>query len=226
MADTTVMMDADPAQGSSLAGVIEFAFKKMLQGIDGQLPAVVIGYDRQSNRATVRPLISRLTTQGQQIERATIASVPVLALGGGEFGITFPLKAGDRGWIESSDRDISLFMQSNETARPNTLRMHEFADGRFIPDLFSDFTLPAEHDGAMLIQHKSGETRIVVKPDEIALRVGNASVVITEESINLSAGGQLLSVGAGGAQHNGVNIGATHRHDEVMPGTGTSGTPQ
>ena len=199
MADTTVMMDADPAQGSSLAGVIEFAFIKMLQGIDGQLPAVVIGDDRQSNRATVRPLISRLTTQGQQIERATIASVPGLSLGGGEFGITFPLKAGDRGWIESSDRDISLFMQSNETARPNTLRMHEFDDGRFIPELFSDFTPRAEHDGAMLIQHKSGETRTVVKPDEIARRVGNTSDVIREESINLSAGGQVLAVGGGGA---------------------------
>lgn len=222
----TVMTDADPAQGASLAGVIEFAFKKMLQGIDGQLPAEIISYDRQSNRATVRPLISRLTTNGEKVERATIASVPVLALGGGEFGISFPLKAGDRGWIEASDRDISLFLQTSEIARPNTLRLHEFSDGRFVPDLFSDFTLPDDHAGTLLIQHKAGKTRIGVKADEITLVVDTASITLTQTGITLSAGGNTLAFGADGVKHNGTNIGATHTHGGVETGGGSTSTPQ
>ena len=225
MADTN-LTDADPGQSATLAGVIEYVFKKMLQGIDGQLPAEIISYDRQSNRATVRPLITRLTTTGECVERATVASVPVLALGGGDFGITFPLKAGDRGWIEASDRDISLFLQTDDTARPNTLRLHNFADGRFIPDLMADYDLPAGHDGALVIQHKSGESALLVSEKSLELKIGDTSITATEDKIRLTAGGNTLTVDVDGIKHNGSNIGDTHKHGGVEPGGGTTSTPQ
>ncbi|OCJ20271.1 Gp138 family membrane-puncturing spike protein [Serratia sp. 14-2641] len=224
MAETN-LGSSDPASRESLPGVIEFAFKKMLQGIDGQLPAVVISYDREAGRATVRPLISRLTTDGQPVERATIASVPVLALGGGDFVITFPLKAGDKGWIEASDRDISLFMQSNEKSRPNTLRMHEFSDGRFVPDMFADYTLPAEHENEMIIQHKNGETLLGVKDDQIRLVVGTTSITLDKVGVSFSAGGQSLVFNADGMKHDGKNVGADHEHSGVQRGSDNTGGP-
>lgn len=225
MADTN-LTDADPGQSATLAGVIEYVFKKMLQGIDGQLPAEIISYDRQSNRATVRPLITRITTAGERVERATVASVPVLALGGGDFGITFPLKAGDRGWIEASDRDISLFLQGNEMSRPNTLRLHNFADGRFIPDLMADYDLPAGHDGALVIQHKSGESALLLGEKSLELKIGDTSITANEDEIRLTAGGTSLVLGASGLAHNGKNVGDTHKHGGVETGGGTTSTPQ
>lgn len=222
---TTTLNSSDPAARDSLAGLIEFAIKKQLQATDGQLPAVVVSYDRASNRATVQPLISRLTTDGQPVERATIASVPVLALGGGGFAVTFPLKAGDRGWIEASDRDISLFMQSNEKARPNTLRMHEFSDGRFVPDMFASHTLPAENADELIIQNKSGETLIGVKDDRLRLVVGTTSITLDKDSISFAAGGQSLIFNADGMKHNGTNVGANHKHDGVQTGSGQTGGP-
>jgi hypothetical protein len=205
---------------------MEFAIKKQLQATDGQLPAVVVSYDRASNRATVQPLISRLTTAGEPVERATIASVPVLALGGGGFAVTFPLEPGDRGWIEASDRDISLFMQSDEMARPNTLRMHEFSDGRFVPDMFASHTLPAENEGEVIIQNKSGETLIGVKEDRIRLVVGTTSITIEKTGISFIAGGKSLEFNVSGFTHDGKNVGATHTHGGVQGGNDNTGGPE
>lgn len=224
MAETN-LTSGDPASRESLPGVIDFAIKKQLQALDGQLPAVVVSYDRASNRATVQPLISRLTTAGEPVERATIASVPVLALGGGGFGLTFPLKPGDRGWIEASDRDISLFMQSDEMARPNTLRMHEFSDGRFVPDMFASHTLPAENTDELIIQNKSGETLIGVKDDRIRLAVGATSITLDKDSISFVAGGQSLVLNADGMKHDGTNVGASHKHGGVQGGNDNTGGP-
>jgi len=221
----TNLTSGDPASRESLPGVIEFAFKKMLQGIDGQLPAVVVSYDRASNRATVQPLISRLTTEGEPVERATIASVPVLALGGGGFAVTFPLKAGDHGWIEASDRDISLFMQTEDKAKPNTLRMHEFSDGRFVPDMFASHTLPAEHENEVIIQNKNGETLVGVRDDRIRLVVGTTSITLDKTGISMVAGGQSLVFNASGMKHNGTNVGASHTHGGVETGSGQTGGP-
>ncbi|WP_058913345.1 Gp138 family membrane-puncturing spike protein [Entomohabitans teleogrylli] len=225
MADTN-LTDADPGQSATLAGVIEYVFKKMLQGIDGQLPAEIISYDRKTNRATVRPLITRITTTGERVERATVASVPVLALGGGDFGITFPLKAGDRGWIEASDRDISLFLQGNEISRPNTLRLHNFADGRFIPDLMADYDLPDGHDGALVIQHKSGESALLLCEKSLELRIGDVSVTATADGITLMVGGASLVLTASGLTHNGKNIGSTHTHPGVERGGSSTDQPE
>lgn len=225
MADTN-LTDADPGQSATLAGVIEYVFKKMLQGIDGQLPAEIISYDRQSNRATVRPLITRLTTTGERVERATVASVPVLALGGGDFGITFPLKAGDRGWIEASDRDISLFLQTDDTARPNTLRLHNFADGRFIPDIMASYDLPDDYDSALVIQHKDGKSAVLVSEKSQELRVGSTSIIANEDEISLTVGSNTLKLTPSGLTHNGKNIGSTHTHPGVLRGGDSTYEPE
>ncbi|CNB71533.1 Uncharacterised protein [Yersinia pseudotuberculosis] len=163
---------------------------------------------------------------GEAVERGTVASMPVLALGGGEFNISFPLKAGDRGWIEASDRDISLYLQTSKQSKPNTLRMHEFSDGRFIPDVFADYELPAGHDDSLVIQHKSGQTWIGVKENEISLKVGSTEFTLTEGSITLTAGGNAFVVSAEGAKHNGVNVGGNHKHSGVQGGNDNTGGPQ
>ena len=75
--------DIDPANNGSLAGVMQFAFYKLLQSTDGMLPATVIAYDRATNRVQVQLSIAVVTTTGAQISRPQIASLPVMLLGGG-----------------------------------------------------------------------------------------------------------------------------------------------
>lgn len=181
MAEKNEIPSLDPADSDSMPGMMRMIFRKLMMNVDGMLPAEVVSYDRNSNTATVRPLIQVMGTSGESTSRQPIAKVPVLAIGGGGFVVNFPLKAGDRGWIEASDRDISKFMQSLGETTPNTLRLHSFEDGRFIPDIFSQFTISDEDEGDMVIQSLGGSTKIVVADDAIRLKSKNILIEAEEE---------------------------------------------
>ena len=166
----------DPTDHGHLAGLLKAYLKKSLQSTDCQLPCEIVSYNRITNRAMVRPTIDMLSTGGQQVQRAPIASIPVLALGGGGFCITFPLQAGDKGWIEASDRDISLYLQSMQHTRPNTFRMHSFEDGRFIPDIFGAYTHDSADDSKMVIQSVDGSVKITLGSGEIDIVAASVKI--------------------------------------------------
>lgn len=230
MAHDQIIPSIDPANEGSLPGVMREAFKKQMQNMDGQLPAQVVSYDRNTNTATVQPLITRLTTAGEPFERASIASVPVLALGGGGFYINFPLKPGDKGWIEASDRDISLFMQGGEMAQPNTVRMHNFSDGRFVPDVLGNYDFDGEDEGKMVIASLDGKVKITLSESVVKIK-GQKVEVEAESEVSVTApsstiDGNLTVTGkstlTGGANIDGIDY-ATHIHDTP---DGLSGPPQ
>jgi hypothetical protein len=208
----------DPANDATVAGTLRQVIRKALQNVDGMLPAVVVAYDRPSNIATVRPLIALLTTGGAKVPRATVAKVPVLALGGGGFVINFPLQPGNLGWIEASDRDISLFVQSLGEAHPNTLRLHSFEDGRFIPDVFSEFELGDVADDAMTIQSLDGAVRVELSPTRIRYV---APLHEFDGRAKFNDGVETFGI----LENNGVDVGSTHSHSGVDTGAGTSGPP-
>jgi hypothetical protein len=201
MAENHSPPSIDPAIRNDAAGTLRFIMQKFLQGVDTMLPARVVAYDRETNRARVQPLIAMLTTDGRAQTRAQVASVPVLQLGGGGFVISFPIQTGDLGWIKAADRDISLFLQSYNESPPNTNRLHTFEDGWFIPDtMMRQVEIQSGDENSLTIQSLDGSTRIVM---------GNGSIDIFSETLT----------------HNGRNIGSTHTHDGVMPGGGDTGPP-
>jgi hypothetical protein len=172
-----------PSIDGDLGGALAFIFQKMMQKVDGQLPAKVISYNRATNRAIVQPLISIIGTNGQRVGRAPIAAVPVLVLGGGNFFVNFPLGANDIGWIEASDRDISLFLQSAQQSSPNDGRLHSFEHGRFVPDVFDNYTFTPDA-GAMVISSLDGTTRIVMSAGKIQLFAAEIDINSTTLTIN------------------------------------------
>ena len=203
----------DPAAADDPGGTMVAIFKKLMQGVDGQLPAVVMEYDRQANTALVRPLVTLLTTEMKPVSRGSVASVPVLALGGGGYVVNFPLKPGDVGWIEASDRDISLFMQGGQSeAQPNTLRLHTFKDGRFVPDVFGKYTIAGENAEAMVIQTLDGSECISIAPGKIKIK-GTALLEVDVPQTNWTG---ILKL-------NGVTMN-THKHD-LPGGAQTIGDP-
>lgn len=163
------------ANDGFLSGALKEILGKFLAGVDDMLPAVVVVYDRDSNRATVRPLIQLLKTDRTLLDRAEVASVPVLNIGGGNGVLSFNIIPGDLGWIKASDRDISLFLQSEaaEDIAPNTLRKHDFSDSLFIPDQFKKWTIQAGDESAMVLQTLDGLERIAI--DSNGVRMDSAS---------------------------------------------------
>lgn len=207
----TEPLSGDPANDDGLVGVLLTAIQKSLQQTDDMLPAVVIAYDRATNRATVRPQIRMRTTNGDHVTRAQIASVPVLNIGGGGFLLSFPIKAGDLGWIKASDRDISLYLQggAEQEEGPNTKRMHSFQDGLFIPDTLRQFTIDGEDAERVVLQSLDGTTRIALGDGLIR--------IVTPGAVEIESGT---------LTHNGVNIGSDHIHPGVQAGGASTGPPE
>lgn len=236
---TPLIPSKPPSIDGDLGGALSFILRKMMMKMDGQLPARVVSYNRASNRATVQPLISMISTAGTRVGRAPIAAVPVLALGGGNFFINFPLGPGDLGWIEASDRDISLFLQSAQQASPNDGRLHSFESGRFIPDVLDKFTFTPDA-GAMIISSLDGSTRIVMSEGKINLIA--ADVQINSETLEINASTS-VTVNTGAYNINATGIGTevtgtvvlptnttvagvpfpTHSHSGVQTGSGDTG---
>jgi hypothetical protein len=152
----------DPANNGTLVGTIEFAYQQMIKNTDGMLPATVISYDRTTNRVMVQLLITLVTTDGTQVPRPTVASLPVLVLGGGGFTLSFPLNEGDLGWVMANDRDISLFLQTYAQAQPNTGRVKNFSDGLFIPDIMKTYNVTEANNGYVTLANKNGLASISI----------------------------------------------------------------
>lgn len=203
MTNPTSPNSRNPANDGSLAGVFTEILGKFLQGVDDMLPAVVLAYDRETNRATVRPLITMLTTDNIAVRRAEVASIPVFNIGGGNAVLSFNIKPGDFGWIKANDRDISLFMQQEAEASPNTVRKHDFGDAVFFPDAFrSRWTLDAGDEDSTVLQTIDGTQRIVLHDDHIQLfsdtriLLDAPTIDIIGATINIEASGTLTLEGA------------------------------
>jgi phage baseplate assembly protein gpV len=176
--------DIDPANNDSLAGTIRFAFSKLLQGVNGVLPAQVIKYDRTTNRVQVQLLIAVVTTSGATVSRPQIASIPVLVSGGGGGFLSFNLVPGNLGWVVANDRDISLFLQSYAETPPNTGRIKNFADSVFIPDIMHDYVINSDDDNATVLSTIDGTVRISVSQTGIRI-TSPGGTTITSPSIVL-----------------------------------------
>lgn len=160
----------DPANDDSILGMLRNVLDKFLLGVDDMLPAQVVAFDRASNRAQVQPLVMLLTTNGDKVQRAQVASVPVMQLGAGGFVLNFNLKPGDFGYIKANDRDISLVMQSGNMSGPNTLRKHSFEDGIFIPVIDRDFVIDPEDSENAIWQTKDGMVNLALWSEFVKIR--------------------------------------------------------
>lgn len=174
--------DINPANNKTLAGTLQFAFYKLMQGVNGMLPARVIAYDRKNNRVQVQLLIAMVTTSGAQVSRPQVASLPVLLLGGGGFFLSFNISEGDLGWVIANDRDISLFLQNYKEAAPNTGRVKNFSDGVFIPDIMTGYTIGTDDTNNAVLQNLDGTVKISFGPDKITVTAPTVSVIASTEA--------------------------------------------
>lgn len=161
----------DPANDGSLGGAFRAIYRKFLMNTDDMLPCKVIAVTPDRNYVTVQPMIQFVGTSGDKMSRAQIAKVPTLAIGAGNWIMSYPIAPNDLGWIKASDRDISLYLQANGEAAPNTARIHNFSDGLFIPDKARDPTLAidAGDAGKVTWQSLDGTIKITLGTDKISL---------------------------------------------------------
>jgi len=217
----------NPTNYGSLTGVLKFVMSKFLQGVDDQLPAQVVSYNRTTNLAQVQPLIAMMTTDNLVIQRAALQSIPVQIDGGGGFFVGYPLKPGDLGYIKANDRDISLFLQSFKATVPNTARKHSFEDAVFVPAVMTGFTIASEDADNMVIQSLDNSVKITLGSDTIkiaapAINIVSDSVSITSTATSTEFTGNMIV--SGDVVISGISF-LGHVHGNVQNGPDETGVP-
>lgn len=217
--------DTDPATGGSLPGTLAAVLQAFLRdSIDDMLPAIVESYDAATNRARVRPIAKMLTTDGQAVRRASVASVPVFRFGAGGFFIAMPVKAGDFGWIKANDRDTSLILQQGPREEiPNTATFHSFQSAMFFPDTFRDWAIDGSNADAMVLQSLDGSVCIALHGNKLVVTAPSWEINVPETTWtgNINLAGNFA--GTGSMSSNGQDISNNHRHSGVEPGSGNTG---
>lgn len=183
----------DPANNDTLAGAVTFAFSKMMQNVNGMLPAKVISYNRATNRAQVQLLIDIVGTDGTQYNRPQLSSIPVFVFGGGGFRLSFPLNPGNLGWVLANDRDISNFLSSYSQCAPNTARVKQFSDGVFFPDNMTGLT-GTDANNAVL-QNDSGTVTISISQTGITVNSTGFNINLGSPTTLMTINGALTVTG-------------------------------
>jgi protein gp138 len=232
---TSQTPSVDPANLGSLTGAFREILSKMIQNLDDMLPAKVISYNRTTNLAEVQPLIMVIKTDTTIQARATVASIPVLQLGGGNFMLNFNINPGDIGFIKANDRDISLFMQSFTQTPPNTYRKHSFSDAIFIPAPMHNMTINSEDASNVVLSTLDGTQRVAIWPNQIKITSNSLVIIdapVTEFTGVITTG---TNVGYGGTATINGTLTATvdvigggissvnHVHTEVSSGIDNTG---
>jgi hypothetical protein len=191
----------NPCDDDSLNGVFRHVVGKMLQGVNGMLPAQVIAYQPATTssgaRVQVQPMITVVDTNGNQVTRAQLASIPVYEMGGNGWVIKFPLAVGDLGWIVAADRDISQFLQSYSISPPNTYRVKDFADAVFLPAGMKGYASAVEDAEGITIQNQAGTIKVSLTPAGVIIT--GAIVTVTGNLVvdgSVSANGIIMTEGA------------------------------
>ncbi|POA58692.1 MULTISPECIES: phage baseplate assembly protein V [unclassified Pseudomonas] len=123
----------------------------------------------------------------------------------------------------------------------------EPAQGTFVPGLYGNAgTQPDNRDhvevwrfddgGSLVYDWQAKSYSISLPSGTVTIQVAGSSAVITDSAITAKADtitltGQVtlngdVQVNGASLQHNGVNVGSTHTHPGVMPGGGSTATPQ
>ena len=167
--------------------------------VEVKIPCVVTKVISRT-KVNVKPLIKIVAQDGQSYSREEIEGLPVFTNGAGGKLISFPVKAGNIGWIEASDRDLTLFLQSFKESEPTTNRMHSFSDGLFVPDIMTNFTIAAADSDALVIQNIAGDVKITLDDNNVRVVNGAVDVTISKSSV--------AGIAPGGFNFNGFTIDA------------------
>lgn len=183
----------------------------------------------------VQPLVNQTDGQGNAIEHGIIYGIPYMRIQGGNNAIIIDPIIGDIGMCSFADRDISVVKNTKARANPGSKRKLSKADGIYTGGCLNG--APSQYvrfaDG---IVELVGTNQLNVKAPNVAIEA-STQASITAPTIALN--GNLTMAGETGGsseatltgnfningtiKNNGKNIGDTHTHNNVQPGSGNSG---
>ena len=152
----------------------------------------------------VQPLVNLVDGYGNAKEHGVVYHCLYLRVQGGANAIIIDPEPGDIGMCSFADRDISSVKKNKRASNPGSGRKFDFSDGIYLGGMLNG--VPSQY-----VRFHSGEVDVV----------SPGAVNITAPSIVLTGNTQVI----GTLTNNTVNIGSTHAHSNIEPGSGNSGGP-
>jgi len=128
----------DPSEATPHSNLMESA-RAAVAGVNVCLPATVVSYDHDEQRAVVQivPAFLRKLAGAVVVDgHPAISNVPVVFFGGGggDYSDTWPLEVGDPGLVVFCDRSIDEWLSTGAAkTEPQDRRRHDVNDAMFIP---------------------------------------------------------------------------------------------
>ena len=176
-----------------------------LNAVNTALPGTIVSYDAATNRAQVQPSGTYQCPDDRRLSYPVIHNVPIImqTSAGGSSGITVPVKVGDGVLLHFSQSQLDSFLNGSDSVDK---RRHDMNDCIATLGLTSDAS--------------DGQT---AHPNDTVISNGATQIILSTDSIRMTAGGSTLVLGSAGLVVNGVNL-STHTHSD--PQGGKVGPPE
>ena len=130
-------------------------------------PAKVIGFDGKKRTVDVILGVKR-DMRGFSQPVSFLTELPICYPSSGDFGMTWPMRLNDTGLVVFCESSIDQWLAdtTGEPVNPRNIRMHDYTDGIFIPNVLQDgraLSSDEIKDGEVVI--KSKETKLTLKED-------------------------------------------------------------
>jgi hypothetical protein len=170
--------DIDQHSSSQESGLEEITTAELLEAaishreidVHTALPARVESFNASAQTVNVTIMCNRAVPDGNgnyiSEQLPALADVPVAFPRSGAFFISFPLAAGDFGFLVFAERNISAYRATGAQGDPGDLGMHTLDGAVFFPCVYPDAKALSNVDATNMVlgSDTSAASRIVIKP--------------------------------------------------------------
>lgn len=119
----------------NLSELIKRTIIQTMRQLRVSMPCEVVGYNSKRQMVDVRIVQPEIDLAGNNIPMPVITNIPVSFVRCGNSHITHPINKGDTGFIIFADRDISSWVETNNTSVVDSARTHSMQDSYFVPGI-------------------------------------------------------------------------------------------
>lgn len=159
-----IQRDAQVSGGNDEAFAAQI--EGMLKDLHTCLPGIIVSFDPVKQTAAVQPTIKRIFTERGAVNLPVCVDVPVAFPGGGDFFLTFPVKAGDECILLFSERAIDIWHEDGGTQPPAEYRLHDLSDGIALVGINSKPNqIPELNAADVELRTRTRDVRVTMKHD-------------------------------------------------------------
>lgn len=119
----------------NLSELIKRTIIQTMRQLRVSMPCEVVSYNSKRQMVDVRIVQPEIDLSGNNIPMPVITNIPVSFVRCGKSHITHPINKGDTGFIVFADRDISSWVETNNTSVVDSARTHSMQDSYFVPGI-------------------------------------------------------------------------------------------